>query len=321
MAENELDAERLKTFRKDVIAGLSSQPKYLSSKYFYDELGDKIFQEIMAMPSYYLTDCEFDILQSYQKEITSYFSDHDGFDLIELGAGDGKKTMVLLENMTERNFDYTYKPIDISPSILNELSQKLIQKLPKLKVEPEVGEYFKVLDEISHSRNRKKVILFLGSNIGNFTHEKAIDFLKELRKSTRNGDMLLIGFDLMKHPIAIKKAYDDEEGVTERFNKNLLTRINRVFDGNFPVDDFIHWESYNPETGAAKSYLIATEEMGIELKELNFTTHFDRWESIHMEISQKYSPKEIERIAKESGWKIVEYFEDNKGFYRNYLLI
>lgn len=307
-------------FKRDVHAGLSNFPKYLSSKYIYDKKGDSLFQEIMAMPEYYLTGCELEIISTHTKTIGELFRDKEnGLDLIELGAGDGKKTKVLLKYMADNRFNFIYKPIDISENAVEMLSTNLAQEMPTLNVDAEVGEYFEVLEKLKGFDKRKKVIMVLGSNIGNLRHPQAINFLSKLKDTLLPDDLLFMGFDQKKNPQTILDAYNDKTGITEAFNKNILNRINRELDGNFDVEKFRHWESYNPETGTAKSFLVATEVMEVRVEQLQLNIHFDQWESIHVEISQKYDDKTVAWLAEESGLEIVTSFTDENGYYKNYV--
>lgn len=308
------------TFKKEVFEGLNSYPKHLSSKYFYDKKGDKLFQEIMAMPEYYLTGCEFQIISSHTETIGELFRDRDnGLDLIELGAGDGKKTKVLLKYMAENNFNFVYKPIDISENAVELLSNSLAKEMPTLNVDAEVGEYFEVLERLKGFNKRKKVIMVLGSNIGNLKHPKAIEFLTKLKDAMLPEDLLFIGFDQKKDPQIILDAYNDKTGITEAFNKNILTRINRELGGNFEYEKFKHWEIYDPETGTAKSFLVATAPMQVTIETINLTVNFDQWETIHTEISQKYDDKIMSWLAEEAGLEIETSFTDEKEYYKNYV--
>ena len=307
-------------FAKDVRKGLTDFPKHLSSQYFYDEKGDKLFQDIMAMPEYYLTDREFDILSKNTAEIAGLFArGNPKFKLIELGAGDGKKTKVLLKYLSEKNFKFKYQPIDISRNALNGLEKSLLKELPDVSVETRQGTYFENLSAINAENGTKKVILFLGSNIGNLLHLQAIEFLKRVQELMQGDDLLFVGFDMKKEPQMILDAYNDPKGITAAFNKNVLTRINRELEGNFDVDKFRHWEVYDPETGTAKSYLVAKEAHKVSLKKLELQVDFKAWETIHTEISQKYDKRTIEWLADKSGLEIVTLFSDANEHYKNYV--
>jgi L-histidine N-alpha-methyltransferase len=307
------------TFEKEVYEGLVAFPKYLSSKWFYDKKGDKLFQDIMAMSEYYLTDCEYNILDTHTSAIADQFNSDKGFDLIELGAGDGKKTKLLLKHLSDQNINFDYLPIDISQNALDQLEESLAKELPKVSVKTQQGTYFEVLEKVSEYNKRKKVILFLGSNIGNLLHEQAIDFLTKVNDVMSGEDMLFMGFDQKKHPQIILDAYNDKAGITEAFNKNILHRINKELNADFNVDEFLHWEVYDPESGSAKSYLVSKKEQTVHIKSLDITVSFDAWESIHTEISQKYTDAVVEWLAEESGLKVVTNFADENTYYKNYI--
>ncbi|MFT5891799.1 MAG: L-histidine N-alpha-methyltransferase [Dokdonia sp.] len=307
------------TFEEDVIKGLSSFPKSLSSKYFYDKKGDLLFQDIMAMPTYYLTNCEYEIISSQKEEISAAFQGENGFDLIELGAGDGKKTKVLLKYLSEKGIDFSYLPIDISQNVLDGLKESVQKEISGIDIKPQQGTYFEVLGDLTHYNDRKKVIMVLGSNIGNLLHPQAIEFLANIREGMNIGDLLFMGFDQKKNPQTILDAYNDKEGITAAFNKNVLHRINKELDANFDVDEFSHWEVYDPETGTAKSYLVSKKEQQVRVDKLDLNVHFNPWETIHTEISQKYDNDIVSWLASESGLHIVNQFIDSKGYYKNYL--
>jgi dimethylhistidine N-methyltransferase len=308
-------------FAKEVREGLTSFPKFLSSKYFYDENGDQLFQDIMAMPEYYLTDAEFEILETKQAEIARYFSNkNEVFDLFELGAGDGKKTKILLRHLLNTNYNFEYRPIDISENALNQLEKKLLEELPALTIEPLQGTYFDTLKAIGQQQEKRKVILFLGSNIGNLLHPNAIDFLRQLKDVMQDDDLLFMGMDQKKNPQTILDAYNDNTGITEAFNKNVLRRINSELGGNFEFDNFLHWEVYDPESGTAKSYLVSKERQHVFIEDLDLKINFKAWETIHTEISQKYDDDTVAWLAKESGLEVVTSFEDSNKLFKDYLL-
>ena len=306
----------LTTFAEDVLRGLSGTPKTLSSKYFYDDEGSRLFQEIMKLPEYYLTNCESEIFQAQTEAIFRSFANGDGtFDLIELGAGDGTKTAVLVDHFLKQKADISYSPIDISQEALDALSAKFSAEFPDLKFEPRNGDYFRILESLRNGNGHRKVLLFLGSNIGNFNREQALEFFRDLREVMCENDLLFIGFDLQKDPRVIVSAYDDEKGVTAAFNLNLLKRINRELGADFNLEKFSHYAVYRPVECAARSFLISREKQSVHIAALNQTFHFDKWEAIFMEISQKYSLKMIESLARESGFEIKQNFFDSKNYY------
>ncbi|WP_019038980.1 L-histidine N(alpha)-methyltransferase [Psychroflexus tropicus] len=305
-------------FEKDVIDGLQAYPKHLSSKFIYDKNGDKLFQDIMAMPEYYLTNCEYNILKYQSASIAEKFDLKEGFDLIELGAGDGKKTKLLLNHLSNINANFTYLPVDISQNVLDELGSSLEKELPKVKFELLQGSYFHVLSQLSSYNKRQKVILVLGSNIGNLLHNDAIEFLKKIQNNMTANDLLFMGFDQKKHPQIVLDAYNDPKGITEAFNKNLLLRINKELGGNFDLESFFHWETYDPETGTAKSFLVSRVNQEVKIKNLNLTISFKAWETIHTEISQKYDDETVKWLAQEANLSIDRRFESETGYYKNY---
>lgn len=306
-------------FAEDVFKGLTSYPKKISSKFLYDEKGDELFQKIMDLPEYYLTGKEYQILMRHREEIGNAFASFEGFDLIELGAGDGKKTKVLLRHFEQKNYDFKYLPVDISHNVLDQLSLSLEQEIPGLDVEPQQGTYMQVLGKLADYKHRKKVILFLGSNIGNLSQQEAVSFLSRIRSSMDEKDMFFMGVDLKKEPQVILDAYNDSAGVTEAFNKNLLHRMNRELEADFDPDSFIHWPLYNPETGIAKSYLVSTKEQTVQINTLNLEVHFQKWETIHTEVSQKYDDTSIAWLAEEAGLKVVGSWTDKEKCFKNYL--
>lgn len=306
----------LSIFAQDVHTGLTTSPKCLSSKYFYDETGDQLFQSIMRLGEYYLTRSEYEIFENQKEKILKGFLGNGGsFNLIELGAGDGTKTKVLLKHFTERGVDFSYSPIDISQHVLDLLSDDLKKSIPKLKVNAIQGDYFDALTKLNQNNFQKEVVLFLGSNIGNFSNGSASKFLKRLGDNLGSGDMLFIGFDLMKDPNIILSAYNDQLGVTKAFNLNLLNRINVELGADFDLESYDHFPTYNPITGETRSYLISMKKQEVFIEATGETYSFDAWEAIHTEVSQKYSPKMINQFADQAGFKVVKNFMDGNNFY------
>lgn len=309
-----------KTFAEEVVEGLSTESKYLSSKYHYDDNGSRIFQEIMAMPEYYLTDSEFEILKTQSKEIHTALGFDGHFNIIELGAGDGLKTKQLLSNLLGIGADFTYVPIDISEEAINLLVDKMQQSLPDLKMNPQVGDYFEVMDKVEAEEDRPNLVLFMGANIGNFRDEWALDLLQHINEHMQPNDKLLVGFDLQKNPILIRNAYSDPHGITKRFNLNLLTRINRELGADFQLGQFDFYSHYNPRNGEVRSYLVSLREQNVNIKKTGKTFHFKKDELISTELSKKYTLEGIERLSKKAGFEFEKHFLDCKHYFSDTLL-
>ncbi|PWB27356.1 L-histidine N(alpha)-methyltransferase [Flavobacterium sp. HTF] len=301
-------------FLKDVLEGLQQDPKHLQSKYFYDKKGDALFQEIMAMPEYYLTRCEMDIFQNKTQQLASIIiGDNSPFDLIELGAGDASKSLHLLEYLKKADADFTYMPIDISGNILSVLDQKLQKNIPNLTVKLLEGDYFEMLQKTAKISSRRKAVLFLGSNIGNMELQEASDFCIQLRKNLNKGDIVLVGFDLKKDPKIILNAYNDPSGVTSSFNLNLLERINIELKADFVLKQFEHFQSYDPLSGACRSYLVSLENQTVNID--GQAVDFKKDEVIYMEVSQKFSITDMEEFAASSGFKTLNTITDSKEWF------
>jgi L-histidine N-alpha-methyltransferase len=301
-------------FYDDVVTGLSASPKYLNSKYFYDANGDKLFQDLMNCEEYYPTNCELEIFAEKTAEICkAIIGDGDAFDLIELGAGDATKSSYLLKYLLEQQADFTYLPIDISSNVISYLNITLPVTLPGLQITGLNGEYFDMLNKAASISNKRKVVMFLGSNIGNMPVDVAESFCLELRNHLSPGDMLLIGIDLKKNPKTVLAAYNDKEGITKRFNLNLLERINRELNADFDLDKFEHYPTYDPETGACKSYLVSTADQKVNID--GEAISFLKDEYIFMEISQKFTVAQTEQMAKKALFKPVHAFYDSRKWF------
>ncbi len=302
-------------FFHEVWEGLNNNPKSLSSKYFYDEDGDELFQEIMETPEYYLTNCELEIFSQKTNELSAIIMEQgNSFDLVELGAGDAMKSSYLLRDLINKGADMTYYPIDISSHVISSLQKKLPATIPGIQIHGLNGEYFDMLLQMSKASGRRKVVLFLGSSIGNFPLDKTGEFLISLRQQVNSGDLLLIGFDLKKDPQLILAAYNDKAGATRRFNLNLLKRINKELDADFNIDHFEHSPTYDAETGACKSFLKSTRQQKVRIGEVGWV-HFNEDEEIFMEISQKYSIDETDKLATQSSFLPVSHILDKKRWF------
>lgn len=303
-----------KDFYLDVIRGLTQVPKRLSSKYFYDEKGDRLFQEIMLSPDYYLSRCEMEIFARQTKEIVdSLVTQGLDFELIELGPGNCAKSIHLLRALIAADASFNYVPIDISENVISELQSFLPAKVPDLEFNGLAGDYFDTLALHCLLPGTRKIVMCLGGNIGNMTIAESNQFCERLRGYLQPGDQCIIGFDLVKHPVVIRRAYDDREGLTKAFNLNLLSRINRELDANFRIDQFDHYCSYDPLTGAAKSYLVCLSDMMVHVADAKILLEKD--ECIWTEISQKYTKEQIHQMAVHNGFIHTAEFLDTQSWF------
>lgn len=301
-------------FALDVLVGLSDNRKSLPSKYMYDEDGSRLFTRITHLPEYYLTNCEQETLQRNRKRIAEYVS-ATPFNLVELGSGDGRKTRILIEHFLEHNLDFRYVPIDISQSAMEELLADLGKEYPSLQIEGLVSDYFTGLKWLNNRHKRKNLVLFLGSNIGNFNAGRSRFFLRHLWNSLRDGDNLLIGFDHKKDIDLLEAAYNDSQGVTAEFNINLLKRINRELGGQFDVNKFRHFGTYDVFSGAMESYLVSLEQQEVFIEAIGRSFAFGPWEPIHTEYSYKYLESDVNTLAEDTGFAVKEHLYDSPKYF------
>ena len=307
-------------FLENVLKGLKSSPKFLDSKYFYDKKGDELFQEIMRSPEYYPTKSEMEIFTDRKESMAdAILQSGEIVDFVDFGPGDAVKSIHLLRELHQRKGLEYFFPIDISENIICYLKKTIPEKIPGLKVHGLQGEYLDMLPETLPVSTNKRLIGFLGGNIGNFKFEEMPGFLKKLNAELKPGDLVLIGFDLKKNPYQILAAYNDKEGVTARFNLNLLTRINRELGADFDENSFQHYNSYDPDTGACKSFLFSLKDQQVRLDGHVF--QFEKNETIYMEISQKYSPGQIDEIASQCDFKPVNKFFDKQKWFVDVLWV
>jgi L-histidine Nalpha-methyltransferase len=300
-------------FKQDILHGLRSPQKSLPSKYFYDEQGDALFQQIMQMEEYYLPGCEEEIIETEVKNIAEQLlCSAPDWNIIELGAGDGSKTIKLLKGLLDHGICAEYTALDISSNVLRINSENMRAAFPALKVKTVPGNYYRTFHSVPRQATHN-LIIYMGSNIGNYTLAGAQKFLHWLKIGMTSNDLAMIAFDLKKHPKTILDAYNDASGTTKAFNLNLLARINRELGADFNLEKFDHYPYYEPLTGTAYSFLVSLEDQSVTIdgNKIAFTKH----EVIHTEISKKYSLPEIEKLGMESGYDIVKHFMDHRHYY------
>jgi dimethylhistidine N-methyltransferase len=308
--------ESMRLFNEEVKIGLSKNPKTLSSKYFYDDAGSRIFQEIMDMPEYYLPAAESEIIQTQSEAIANRIN-LSKLDIIELGAGDGRKMVHFVEVLSQHISELCYFPLDISSGILKSNEELISKKLPMVHFESMAGDYFHTLPRLS-ARKNPRLIVFAGSNIGNFRGEKAVDFLKFIKGEMKPGDFFVMGVDLKKNPKKILQAYNDSQGITKRFNLNLLNRINRELEADFDLEYFDHYATYHPITGAAESFLVSLKEQIVTIGEANI--EFQKDEVVQTEISQKYDKVLLEELSASAGMSLDSWYTDSEELFAWVLL-
>jgi len=306
-------------FESDVLEGLQQRPKRISSRWFYDAKGDELFQQIMKLPEYYLTRAEFSVLSEHAEEIFSGFPPTEPIQIVELGAGDGQKTRILLNYLQNTKRQFRYVPIDISKNVLTLLSKALKDEYPEIEILPLQTDYFSALKDPILQTGARKLVMFLGSNVGNLNEEDAFTFFSELRAALKPGDTVLIGFDRVKNAEIILAAYNDAQGVTRAFNMNLLHRLNTELGANFLLEHWEHQPKYSVERKSALSFLRSKIKQDVHFQTLNATIHFEENELIHTEMSRKFTQEDIQQLAENCGFEIVANFDHPQPLYTDSL--
>lgn len=304
-------------FAKEVEEGLSGDDKYLSSKYLYDDKGSRLFKQITELDEYYLTRTEMSIILSLKNRLPMFVDSYE-LDIIELGVGDGHKSSQIIKAFLDYGCDITFYPIDISSAAFVLLNENM-SMLDPCPIKAVVADYQRGLHYCKTASSRKKLVLFLGSNIGNFTLRQAQDFLINIRQDLSPGDFILIGFDLKKDIDLLLRAYNDPQGVTKDFNLNILSRINRELGGEFDLTAFRHLALYNPNLSAMESHLLSLKQQHIGIKALDMEVAFDYYEPIHLEFSFKFNINDILKLSKMTGFNLVHNFMDEKGYFSDSL--
>ncbi len=307
------------SFADEVRAGLSAPAKHLSSKYFYDEVGSALFDAITVLPEYYLTRAETEILRQSGWEMVRALG--NPIEFVELGSGSAVKTRILIEEALRAQRSLRYSPIDISGEALRASAQALVAAYPSLNVTAYEGDYFGILGAPQLQRPGRVLVMFMGSNIGNYEPAQASRLMHGIAASLKPGDGLLLGTDLKKDPRVLELAYDDPAGVTAAFNKNLLARINRELGGTFDLDNFEHIACYEEERGAVCSYLQAVRKQKVRIEALDLTLTFAKGERMHTESSYKYSARDLDRLAAQSGLVLKQFWSDAQNRFRVNLLV
>lgn len=305
-------------FATEVLEGLSAHPKRIPYKYFYDEAGSKLFEEICNLPEYYLTRTELSILEKVAPEIAGYSTGNLG--LIELGSGNSQKTRLLIEAIIAEQGSLHYLPIDLAESMLVGVSKRLIRQYPELEITACVADYKIGIRKIPEIILEQKMVVFLGSNIGNFTFSEATDFLRGIRRQLSGGDYLLIGADMQKEASVLEAAYNDSKNVTAEFNLNLLRRINSELGGNFDLKSFSHLAFYNADESRIEMYLRSERDQEVHTQELDKTFQFEQGEMVHTENSYKYSREQILELSSQSGFDLSQSWQDERGYFSLNLL-
>lgn len=297
--------------------GLTATPKWLSSKYFYDAAGSALFEEITRLPEYYVTATECAIFHRYAQEMLSTA----GRDLtvVELGAGSAAKSIVLLQELQRRQKTVRFIPIDVSESALDEAVMRVGDALPGVQVLPTVMDYTEGLDGVGRAEGRK-LVLYIGSSIGNFEPFQAGALLRKLRTSLNPGDALLLGTDMRKPTSILIPAYDDARGVTAAFNKNILAHINRELGANFNLDAFAHRAVWNSEESRIEMHLESLQEQVVTIPAIETSIRFCAGETIHTENSYKFTLPMLDAISKNGGFRIERTWSDPRVWFTVHLL-
>jgi L-histidine Nalpha-methyltransferase len=299
----------LDALRADVRTGLTSTPKTLPPKYFYDARGSELFDEITRLPEYYLTRAETQILQQNAPEIAALAQCES---LVELGSGTSAKTRILLHALLAAGTLREFAPFDVDPAVLSEATEALAEEYPSLRIAPILGDFEQDLGLIRGTGGRR-MIAFIGSTIGNLDPAARAEFLQHIAAAMRPGDTFLLGTDLVKDELRLLHAYDDASGVTAEFNRNVLRVINRELDADFEVDEFAHVAVWNPEHEWIEMRLRTGAAQHVTIGDLDLTVDFEAGEEMRTEISAKFRPDGIKAELAAVGLELTHFWTDPAG--------
>ena len=299
------------TFPSEIFYGLQKKRKFIHPKFFYNEKGSYLFEKISSLDEYYLTRAESEILDTIKDRMSAYL--RNDYSLIEFGSGSALKTRKLLEALTQMQDLIEYYPIDIS-YILKESSLNLQKDYLNLRITGIIDHYESGLDFV-RSIEQSRLLVFLGSSLGNFDSTEAIEFLRKIHDSMKKDDYFLLGLDLVKNKQILERAYNDSKGITAQFNLNLLTRINEEFGGNFDLKNFEHVSFFNEKQKRIEMHIRSKIDQEILLSRADVTIKFKKSEMILTEYSHKYTIDQIHTLAKKSGFKVKEIWKDKNEYF------
>ncbi|MBD2298770.1 MULTISPECIES: L-histidine N(alpha)-methyltransferase [Nostocales] len=300
------------TAGRDVVKGLTHNPKYLPPYYLYDDQGSDLFEQICELPEYYVTRTETAILQQYADEIAQITG---ACELVELGSGSSTKTRILLDAYQKLGGLQCYLPIDISAGMLENSARKLLEEYPSLQVYALAGTYEMALAQLPPKQSPSRMIGFIGSSLGNMTTQECDAFFSQITNALQVGEYFLLGVDLQKPKEILEPAYNDRQGVTAAFNINMLEHLNRRFEGNFDTTQFEHWAFYNETANQIEMHLRSMRSQTVQLKSLNLTVNFAPGETILTEISRKFNLNTIKQQLQSRGLVPVQTWTDTNQWF------
>lgn len=304
--------DSIKTIGQDVVAGLSADPRYLPPKYFYDERGSQLFEQICKLPEYYPTRTETAILQAFGSAIARITGP---CEIVELGSGSSTKTRILLDAYQLANYPLRYIPIDISSSMLNETAEKLLKEYPEMSIHAVAGTYESSLEVLPEKQLSARMIAFLGSTLGNLPPEECNHFLARISEILETGDYFLLGLDLQKETAILENAYNDTQGITAAFNLNMLRHLNQRFGGNFDIEKFSHIAHYNKLENQIEMYLESAVAQSVRLEALDLSVDFEKGDRILSEISRKFNIKEMTHTLSNHRLSVTKAFTDERQWF------
>ena len=301
-----------KSFAEEISYTLSQNSKFINPKFFYDRKGSDLFESICSLPEYYPTKTEISILKKLKHDLSLYLDEN--MNLVELGSGSSVKTRLLLDIFTTLQTKTEYFPIDIS-EILTESSEQLLKDYDTLHITGIIDTYEGGLEFLKNYDDNKNLIIFLGSSFGNFTPDDGKLFLEKIFSTMNSGDLFLIGLDLVKDKNILEAAYDDSQGITAKFNLNVLSRINDELDADFNINNFLHYSIYNETDQRIEMNLKSLVSQSVIIAKSNLSLNFNKDELIHTEYSHKYHASQIKKLLTDVGFTIKNIWLDDKKYF------